>query len=923
MTRTAKPPAPPPTGSGSPRAKPGQPISRFSPPEYRGTTVRRPRLEQRVKDAIGQGAATIVVAPGGFGKTLLLSTLCRDIQSAGARVYWMHMDSDSTYEGLIQTLNTILDPDRAAGQRVANPAIQAPQRKVIDTYLLDWLDAFSTREHRFVLIFDDYEVIEDAAIHQLIDRIITSSIPNVHVVVLTRVMPPLSTTLLRHRQQLCTIDSSDLAFTREETATLLAAHLEVEAGSSVVDIVSLRTEGWPVIVQLVGMTLSRSDDSAEFLENLSGRDVDVSKFLNDEILSLHPPELVEFLIRISPLTKVSVPLCMAVTADPDAGRLIEATVAANLLLFPIDRNHTWFRLHPLFREYLRSRLATRRDINVESLYLSAVAWSEGQNLPIDAINYALELQDHTLAVGLLLKYADLFILQTGNHSLFLRWMEKLRPGPGVDAFNLKYYQAWALVISLRTLEGERALADLVELHRRDGGPPGQARAVSNESRIGIIEILLLIFTDRLAQCRRAAQAWLDTYRAADPFDTCAISTSLAVAACGTADFELAESSLRVARRASSDGRSPYEDSWVGAIEGHLAIARGDYRFARAVLERQFGIARSALGLSSSVLSTVSLFLSDVCYALGQTGDAQEYLQFGLSHLHDHGLIETAAAGCRVMLRTTARQSGFADALNASSRFEHIAQHYPARLLDHINHEKTCLALRHGRTDLAEQFSGFSRVRPWPITLEVAPDGDPLAPLVQAMTRIRVLLHSGQSGPAQELITAASMLAVQTRRLACRVELMLLRAQVERALGKTRLARRTLTEACLDAMRAGLVSVIRDEAHHLGALLDDVHAAVVSHPGCDAAFVSAIWPQRGASAGVNQPAAADDQAVAELSAKEARLLKLLSSGSTNAEAAAEMFLSIKTVKWYLSGIYRKLGVTNITGALDKARKLRRL
>lgn len=904
-----------------PRAKPGKPAAKFTPPEYGGTTLRRQRLEQRVKQSLDGGAATVIVAPGGYGKTLLVATLCKDMQASGARVYWLHMDSDSTYEGLIQTLNAIVDANRTNEIQSDATELPAVQRKLIDAYLLDWLDFFRACECRFVLIFDDYEVITDLAIHQLIDRIITSSIPNLHVLVLTRAVPPLSTTLLRHRQQLCIIDSAEMSFTRDETASLLAAHLKQEASAEVINVVTQRTEGWPVIVQLVGMTLSRSDDSAEFLEHLSGRDIDVSMFLNDEILALQPVPLVEFLIRISALGRVCAPLCVAATGIPDAEQFIEATVAANLLLFPIDRAHTWFRLHPLFREYLRSRLSRRRDIDVAPILRAAAAWSDAENLPIDAINYALELSDHTLAVQLLLKYADLFILQTGSHSLFLRWMEKLRPTAGVDAFNLKYYQAWALAISLRTREAVRALSELEALYERDGGAAGDDEHAFKSSRIGIIKILLAVFTDRLVECSQMAQGWLRTYRAADPFDVCAINTALAAAACGTADFELAESSLRLARKASADGRSPYEDGWVGAIEGHLALSRGDYRSARTGLKRQFQIAKAALGNASSVLSTISLFLADACYALGDTAEAEQYLQFGLSHLHDHGLVETAAAGCRVIIRTTYKRDGFFDALEAGHRFERVAPHYPDRLVILINYEKTCLALRHGRLDLATQFSGFTTEKAAAFTLDAAADVDPLSQLVGALMRIRMLLHSGHTDAALKLSIAALALATLSKRVGYRVELLVLRARVERAAGRGRLARRTLVEACLEAMQAGLVSVIRDEGDHLTELLEEVHAAVLLHPDPAPAFLAAIWPAGRAADGVEQRLGADLEGIEELSAKEARLLKLLSSGSTNAEAAAQLFLSIKTVKWHLTRIYKKLGVSNITGALDKARRLK--
>jgi non-specific serine/threonine protein kinase len=53
--------------------------------------------------------------------------------------------------------------------------------------------------------------------------------------------------------------------------------------------------------------------------------------------------------------------------------------------------------------------------------------------------------------------------------------------------------------------------------------------------------------------------------------------------------------------------------------------------------------------------------------------------------------------------------------------------------------------------------------------------------------------------------------------------------------------------------------------------------------------------------------------AELSARELEVLRLVTHGMTNAEVAAELFISSRTVGWHLSSIYRKLGFSSRTEA----------
>jgi DNA-binding NarL/FixJ family response regulator len=58
----------------------------------------------------------------------------------------------------------------------------------------------------------------------------------------------------------------------------------------------------------------------------------------------------------------------------------------------------------------------------------------------------------------------------------------------------------------------------------------------------------------------------------------------------------------------------------------------------------------------------------------------------------------------------------------------------------------------------------------------------------------------------------------------------------------------------------------------------------------------------------------------LSERERAVLRLMASGSTNPEIAADLHLSKHTVKEHTSAVYRKLGVRNRTEAVQRAQRL---
>jgi DNA-binding CsgD family transcriptional regulator len=52
-----------------------------------------------------------------------------------------------------------------------------------------------------------------------------------------------------------------------------------------------------------------------------------------------------------------------------------------------------------------------------------------------------------------------------------------------------------------------------------------------------------------------------------------------------------------------------------------------------------------------------------------------------------------------------------------------------------------------------------------------------------------------------------------------------------------------------------------------------------------------------------------QADGELTATERRVADLVAAGATNRDAAAALFISVRTVETHVASVYRKLGVRN--------------
>jgi LuxR family maltose regulon positive regulatory protein len=104
-----------------------------------------------------------------------------------------------------------------------------------------------------------------------------------------------------------------------------------------------------------------------------------------------------------------------------------------------------------------------------------------------------------------------------------------------------------------------------------------------------------------------------------------------------------------------------------------------------------------------------------------------------------------------------------------------------------------------------------------------------------------------------------------------------------------------------------------------ALLDQAQmAASAQLPSLNNLLLDIQIAMEGLAAGVEDPA--EQRLIEALTERELEILKLLSSGRSNAEIAGHLFIAVGTVKAHTSRIYGKLGVRNRVEAIAKGREL---
>ncbi|HEX8228241.1 MAG TPA: LuxR C-terminal-related transcriptional regulator [Chloroflexia bacterium] len=378
-------------------------------PPARPRAVSRPRLVERLNEGLHR-KLTLICAPAGFGKTTLTGAW---VTTCGPPVAWLSLDegdNDLTrfLTHLVAALQTIAP---STGEGVSR-LLQSPQLPSVEAILTALLNEITTIRDKFVLVLDDYHVIDAKPVDQALTFLLEHMPPQMHLVIATREDPQLPLARLRARDQLTELRVTDLRFTPSEAAGFLNHAMGLNLSAEDIEALEARTEGWIAGLQLAAISLQGHKDATGFIKSFTGSSRFIIDYLAEEVLERQPEEVRVFLLRTSILERMCAPLCDAVlnpnseAAPPGSPELIssqamlEKLERSNLFIVPLDNERCWYRYHHLFADLLRQRLGLRaassaRDEkdSVAELHIRASQWYEDNGLEIEAFQHAVSASD--------------------------------------------------------------------------------------------------------------------------------------------------------------------------------------------------------------------------------------------------------------------------------------------------------------------------------------------------------------------------------------------------------------------------------------------------------------------------------------------------------------------------------------------------
>jgi len=893
-------------------------------PPSRPALVSRPRLIERL-NAGRHGKLTLVSAPAGFGKTTLVSTWLQNVSSP---VGWLSLDENDndpvrfvTY--LVAALQQI-EPTIGRGVEVM---LQSSPTSAPDALIGSLINDLAATSEPFILVLDDYHLVNRPVIHQALAFLLRHQPPQMHLVLISRSDPPLQMARLRARGQLLEISPADLRFSSQEATRFLNQVMGLNLTPSEVAALSERTEGWIAGLQLAALSMRSHEDLSRFVQSFSGSHRYVLDYLLEEVFSNQSQRVQTFLLQTSILSRLTGPLCDAVTGQTDGQAMLLRLERANLFLIALDDERRWYRYHHLFADFLRHYYAADKvpplvlggvrgglaDVadDQASCHQKAASWYEANGLFDLAVKHALATGDMAEA-GRVIALASGSMLKNGLASTLLGWLDALPDRFVRTDPELALNKGWALYLSGQ-IDGAESYAQAAQEHD----------SASAENRNALISLRAFLAFQRghFSEATELATAALS--EESEPILRGVIWLNLALAQWVMGSLSAAAQSLKEAIRFAQQAGNMLVA--VNALN-QLALIR-DQKAQRhdaiALCQQAIDLCVDEHGeMPTACIAYVTL--GTLYLEANELSLAHQQIKKGLDLAQQCGMVMTLFNG-NMALAQWQMATGEAEAALSTIRETRHSLHHATSVLA-ANPFGPLAQLQAIEADIQLKQGNLAAAMRWFDSANLSADEQTHSELATAhyfyqiayLNYARVLLAKNRLREAQRLLEKLAHSAQKGKRDRQLITIYILQAETRQRLDqqvspKANQALAYLSKAIQLAAPEGYLRPFLDESPTIAHLLSHLR------------HLAPTFVERLLNAFQEQPPAlnrADHQPLIEpLSKREIEVLQLVAAALSNREIAKRLIISVGTVKTHVHHIYRKMGVRNRMEAVMQAQKLK--
>lgn len=891
-------------------------------PPLRTGLVPRPRLTRKLDRAL-ECKLTLVIAPAGFGKTTLLRVWIADLPQP---VGWLSLDEgdDRSRRFLLYLIQAFraLDPGIGAASLALLNSAHTPEMTAVLVPLSNDLAAL---EEDCVLILDDYHLVEDPDIQAAIVFLLNHLPSQIHLVVASRTEPPINLARMRGQAQLLEFTTADLRFTAVEADDFLNGVMQLGLSPAERTTLEMQTEGWITGLQLAALSLQTQADKSAFIAAFAGTNRYVADYLFEEVLNRQSNEIREFLLSTAIVESICGDLADALLEGTVSQQILESLEKAQLFINALDDKRQWYRYHPLFAGLLHQRLSQTHPEKLPKLHRRASLWFEGQGRLEEAIQHGLEAQDFERTAGLIEEAFQRRDWIGRDMKRLLMWFETLPEAIVLSRPALLLGYSWLLleiqadpwqtiekqlhhiedILTSQAVHSDQeahlflAQVDLLRANRaRDAGEPDRVIDLCRQALGRLPEDETYIRSGTMAHLASAYESLGQLEQASDTYE---------------ASIRLCQTSVNV------DGLL-----FAAARLLELLPATGQLSQAESLFEE---VRRFTDERSGPDVGLVYIAIGDVYREQNRLDLARTYLERGIELCRPFAAWRAGLnAGVIALARLQAAEGHEDEALKTLSELDKRLSNKKLEENIKIAAVRTRLLLAQGHYDAAARWATSSGLS----ARDVVDFPSELAYLTLArvfvaqasleVQKIPILAISDEPlDDANYLLQSLYRAALSGGRNGRIVEVRMLQALVQAQRKDTTGALERLEEALVLAELEGYVRLFADEGqplfHLLSILSSKAHSPI--SPGYLQQILAAFppSPDRLGQAGIPPGN--------RLTESEMRTLRLLATERSIKEIAAELSISVSTVRTYSKRIYNKLDAHSRAEAVYRAKELQLL
>ncbi len=425
-------------------------LTKLHIPPQGNNVVHRTELFEKLNAGLSR-KLILVSAPAGFGKTTVVSDWISQNKIPAA---WFSNDNGDNDP--VVFLSYIISGIRSFHSTFGEGALKllnSPNQPSVESIASLLINEILSINQNFLLVLDDFHVIRNNEVLNLIKYLLEHIPGNIHIVILTRSDPALSLSRLRSQHHLVELRSSDLSFSANDISVLFNKKLKLEL--SIDDVYSLKTktEGWIAGLQLTALSMHGRENLSGFIHDLKGDNRYIMDYLMEEVLKIQTEEIKEFLLQTSILEQMSAHLCNAVLNRNDSQLILETLEKNNMFVIPLDEERTWYRYHHLFAELLKQRLHLRGKATVIEIHNKAIEWFRDNSMPLLAIDHAIKTENYEKSISYLGEIVET-MWKNGQHAAIMKYGDLLPDEIIKKNAYFSLYYAWILIIAGKNQKAE-------------------------------------------------------------------------------------------------------------------------------------------------------------------------------------------------------------------------------------------------------------------------------------------------------------------------------------------------------------------------------------------------------------------------------------------------------------------------------------